>query len=77
MILGKDRGSCEAALKGRTHDYKRPVLLTKKTLGSWRPSTHEAALVAAVRLWDRSVGLTAPSARRLFSEPPPCLRHFD
>ena len=29
--------------KIRTHDSKRPVLLTKKTLASWGPSTHEAA----------------------------------
>jgi hypothetical protein len=32
------------AQKGRTHDCKRPLLITKKTLASRGPSTHEAAL---------------------------------
>src|ERR1700704_4332480 len=36
--------SCEIAQKGRTHDSKRPLLITKKTLASRGPSTHEAAL---------------------------------
>ena len=31
------------AQKGRTHDCKRPLLITKKTLASRGPSTHEAA----------------------------------
>jgi hypothetical protein len=35
--------SCATASKGRTHDCKRPVLLTKITLAGWGPSTHEAA----------------------------------
>src|SRR3982074_3284125 len=35
--------SCEIAQKGRTHDCKRPLLITKKTLASRGPSTHEAA----------------------------------
>src|SRR3977135_3417019 len=34
--------SCEIAQKGRTHDCKRPLLITKKTLASRGPSTHEA-----------------------------------
>ena len=44
-ICGNHQGqrSCEIAPKGRTHDCKRPVLLTKKALASWGPSTHEAA----------------------------------
>src|SRR5580693_22067 len=43
-ICGNHQGqrSCEIAPKGRTHDCKRPVLLTKKALASWGPSTHEA-----------------------------------
>src|ERR1700723_1373221 len=32
--------------KGRTHDCKRPVFLTKKALASWGPSTHEAAALS-------------------------------
>src|ERR1700704_1031387 len=39
--------SCEIAQKGRTHDCKRPLLITKKTLASRGPSTHEAASVAS------------------------------
>src|ERR1700720_4013746 len=37
-ICGNHQGqrSCEIAPKGRTHDCKRPVLLTKKALASWR-----------------------------------------
>jgi hypothetical protein len=44
-ICGNHQGqrSCEIAPKGRTHDCKRPVLLTKKALASRGPSTHEAA----------------------------------
>jgi hypothetical protein len=44
-ICGNHQGqrSCETAPKGRTHDCKRPVLRTKKTLATWGPSTHEAA----------------------------------
>src|ERR1700722_17576788 len=44
-ICGSHQGqrSCEIAPKGRTYDCKRPVLLTKKNLASWGPSTHEAA----------------------------------
>jgi len=44
-ICGTHQGqrSCETAPKGRTHDCKRLVLFTKKTLASWEPSTHEAA----------------------------------
>src|SRR3981189_214037 len=30
--------SCEIAQKGRTHDCKRPLLITKKTLASRGPS---------------------------------------
>src|ERR1700734_2668935 len=45
-ICGNHQGqrSCEIAPKGRTYDCKRPVLLTKKNLASWGPSTHEAAM---------------------------------
>ena len=44
-IRGNHQGrrSSKAASKGRTNDCKRPVFLTKKTLASWGPSTHEAA----------------------------------
>jgi RNase P subunit RPR2 len=33
------------AQKGRTHDCKRPLLITQKILASRGPSTHEAALL--------------------------------
>ena len=68
-ICGNHQGqrSCEIAPKGRTHDCKRPVLLTKKALASWGPSTHEAtysgrvvAVVAEAPAFARS-GREAPT----------------
>ena len=39
--------SCETAQKGRTHDCKRPLLITQKTLANRGPSTHEAESVVS------------------------------
>src|SRR4030081_1566712 len=53
--------SCEIAQKGRTHDCKRPLLITKKTLASRGPSTHEAGPGEGIRALTQTV--TAPSLR--------------
>jgi hypothetical protein len=42
--IANGQRSCATAPKGRTHDCKRPVFLTKITFAGWGPSTHEAAL---------------------------------
>src|ERR1700720_4389756 len=37
--------SCKTALKGRTHDCKRPLFITRKNSCKSGPSTHEAAFL--------------------------------
>jgi hypothetical protein len=52
------------AQKGRTHDCKRPLLITKKTLASRGPSTHEAAFDSKCGffLYGRSAEIFVPLA---------------
>src|ERR1700752_2771809 len=60
--------SCETALKGRTHDGKRPLLITKKALAGRGPSTHEAAYASSMRGQWRSLEGTPIGFSRTSSE---------